>query len=84
MKTHTCGLQHWLTTPSNPNRENSKRTVVEYYPMPIPNFDGLWCIILKLFSEKGDDVSIQGAVYNNNQEMAAGTVPSELTRIVTS
>ena len=30
--------------------------------MPIPNFDGLWCIILKLFSEKGDGVASQGAV----------------------
>ena len=32
--------------------------------MPIPNFDGLclWCIILKLFSEKGDGVANQGAV----------------------
>ena len=28
--------------------------------MPIPNFDGLWCIILKLFSEKGDGVANQG------------------------
>ena len=27
--------------------------------MPIPNFDGLWCIILKLFSEKEDRVASQ-------------------------
>ena len=49
--------------------------------MPVPNFDGLWCIILKLFSEKGDGVANQGAVritvismYNSNHAMAAGAV----------
>ena len=30
--------------------------------MPIPFFDGLWYIIVKLFSKKGDGVANQGAV----------------------
>ena len=31
--------------------------------MPIPNFDGLWCIILKILTEKGDHVASQGVLH---------------------
>jgi len=30
--------------------------------LPLPNFDGLWGILLKLLTEKGDHVTTQGAV----------------------
>ena len=54
-------------------------------PMPIPNFDGLWCIILKLFSEKGDGVANQGTVrITVITRWQLVLFASELTRVVTS
>ena len=47
--------------------------------MPIPNFDGLWCIILKLFSENGDHVASQGKL-RITVIMLGQLFTSELTR----
>ena len=70
VKMHPSVLQLW---PTNTSRRN---------PMPLPNFDGLQCIILKLLTEK-EDYNYQSWVrsYNSNHTIAAGAVRSELTRI---
>ena len=53
--------------------------------MPIPIFDGLWRIILKLFNKKGDGVAIQGVVcITVITRWQLVQLVSELTRVVTS
>ena len=52
--------------------------------MHISIFDGLWCIILKLFSEKGDGVANQGVVrITVITQWQLVPFASELTRVVT-
>ena len=53
--------------------------------MPIPNFDRQWCIILKLFSEKGNSVASQGTLrITIITQWQLVLFASELTRVVTS
>ena len=53
--------------------------------MPVPNFDGLWYIILKLCSDKGDGVANQGVVrITVITQWQLVPFANELTRVVTS
>ena len=37
--------------------------IISTFLMPLPNFDGLWYMILKLLTKKRDPVTIQGVVH---------------------
>ena len=62
-----------------------KCTIVEQYlyPLPLPNFDDLWYIILKLLTEKGDHVTSQGVVHITViTRLQLVLFSTELTRVV--